>query len=205
MVEFPLFGIINAKGASNRRPFISFPMIDGEIKIIENAVRGKASAFGLLYDHYQPKIYRFVLIKVGRREDAEDLTHQVFINAWQNISNYKDLGFPFSSWLYRIARNQVIDSYRTKKPEISLDEVDEESFAALGINEENIDDKIQIELVMKALKELKEDYQDILVMRFVEDLSVRETAVAVGKSEGAVKLMQHRAIKELKKVFDTLD
>jgi len=67
------------------------------------------------------------------------------------------------------------------------------------INEKNIDDKIQIELVMKALKELKEDYQDILVMRFVEDLSVRETAVAVGKSEGAVKLMQHRAIKELKK------
>ncbi|MDP3948811.1 MAG: sigma-70 family RNA polymerase sigma factor [bacterium] len=196
---------MNPKGASNRRPFISFPMIDGEIKIIENAVRGKASAFGLLYDHYQPKIYRFVLIKVGRREDAEDLTHQVFINAWQNISNYKDLGFPFSSWLYRIARNQVIDSYRTKKPEISLDEVDEESFAALGINEKNIDDKIQIELVMKALKELKEDYQDILVMRFVEDLSVRETAVAVGKSEGAVKLMQHRAIKELKKVFDTLD
>ncbi len=193
------------KGASNRRPFISFPMLDGEIKLIENAVRGKASAFGLLYDHYQPKIYRFVLIKVGRREDAEDLTHQVFINAWQNISNYKDLGFPFSSWLYRIARNQVIDRYRAKKPEISLEEVDEENFTDLGINEKNIDDKIQIERVMEAIKELKDDYQDILVMRFVEDLSVRETAVAVGKSEGAVKLMQHRAIKELKKAFDALD
>jgi len=179
-------------------------MLDGEIKLIENAVRGKASAFGLLYDHYQPKIYRFVLIKVGRREDAEDLTHQVFINAWLNISNYKDLGFPFSSWLYRIARNQVIDSYRTRKPEISLEEVDEENFADLGINEKSIENKIQIEHVMKALKGLKEDYQDILVMRFVEDLSVRETAVAVGKSEGAVKLMQHRAIKELKKAFDTL-
>lgn len=193
---------MNTKGASNRRPFISFPMLDGEIKLIENAVRGKASAFGLLYDHYQPKIYRFVLIKVGRREDAEDLTHQVFINAWQNISNYKDLGFPFSSWLYRIARNQVIDRYRTKKPEISLEEVDEENFADLGINEKSIEEKIQMERVMEAIKELKDDYQDILVMRFVEDLSVRETAVAIGKSEGAVKLMQHRAIKELKKVFN---
>ncbi|MDO8664061.1 MAG: sigma-70 family RNA polymerase sigma factor [Candidatus Liptonbacteria bacterium] len=177
-------------------------MLDGEIKLIENAVRGKASAFGLLYDHYQPKIYRFVLVKVGRREDAEDLTHQVFINAWQNISNYKDLGFPFSSWLYRIARNQVIDRYRTKKPEISLEEVDEENFADLGINEKSIEDKIQVERVMKAIKELKDDYQDVLVMRFVEDLSVRETAVAVGKSEGAVKLMQHRAIKELKKILN---
>lgn len=176
-------------------------MLDGEIKLIESAVRGKASAFGLLYDHYQPKIYRFVLIKVGRREDAEDLTHQVFINAWQNISNYKDLGFPFSSWLYRIARNQVIDRYRTKKPEISLEEVDEENFAALGINEKSIDDKIQIERVMKALKELKEDYRDVLIMRFVEDLSVREAAFAVGKSEGAVKLMQHRAIKELQRLL----
>lgn len=189
-------------GASNRRLFISFPMLDGEAKLIENAVRGKASAFGLLYDHYQPKIYRFVLIKVGRREDAEDLTHQVFINAWQNISDYKDIGFPFSSWLYRIARNQVIDRYRTKKPEISIEEMAVETFAEAGITEENIEQKILLESVMGAIRKLKQDYQDVLVMRFVEDLSVKETAAAIGKSEGAVKLMQHRAVKELKKFFE---
>lgn len=175
-------------------------MLDGEIKLIESAVRGKASAFGLLYDHYQPKIYRFVLIKVSRREDAEDITHQVFLNAWQNISNYKDLGFPFSSWLYRIAKNQVIDKYRTKKQEVGLDSVDEEVFADSGIGG-SIEIKIQLERVMKEIKNLKQDYQDVLIMRFVEDLSIKEVAAAVEKSEGAVKLMQHRAIKELKKVL----
>ncbi len=176
-------------------------MIDGEIKLIESAVKGKASAFGLLYDHYQPKIYRFVLIKIGSREDAEDITHQVFLNAWQNISNYKDLGFPFSSWLYRIAKNQVIDRYRTKKQEFNLEDVDEEVFADSGIGED-IELRIRIERVMKEIKNLKQDYQDVLIMRFVEDLSIKEVAAAVEKSEGAVKLMQHRAIKELKKVFD---
>lgn len=176
-------------------------MIDGEIKLIESAVKGKASAFGLLYDHYQPKIYRFVLIKIGRCEDAEDITHQVFLNAWQNISNYKDLGFPFSSWLYRIAKNQVIDKYRTKKQEVDLESVDEEIFADSGIGE-NIEIKIRLERVMKEMKNLKQDYQDVLIMRFVEDLSIKEVAAAVEKSEGAVKLMQHRAIKELKKALE---
>lgn len=176
-------------------------MIDGEVKLIKDAVRGKASAFGLLYDYYQPKIYRFVLIKVGRREEAEDLTHQVFLNAWQKISNYKDLGFPFSSWLYRIARNQVIDHYRTKKQEVGLEEVDVEISTDFGLNEKSIDDKRQLETVMESLKNLREDYQEVLIMRFIEDLSVKETAAAVEKSEGAVKLMQHRAVKELKKVL----
>ena len=90
-------------------------MVDGEEKILTLAIRGKASAFGSLYDHYQPRIYRFVAIKVGRREEAEDLTHQVFLNAWQNIGNYKDLGHPFSSWLYKIARNQIADYYRARR------------------------------------------------------------------------------------------
>jgi len=176
-------------------------MLDGEIKLIESAVKGKASAFGLLYDHYQPKIYRFVLIKVSRKEDAEDITHQVFLNAWQNISNYKDLGFPFSSWLYRIAKNQVIDKYRTKRQEVDLEDVDAEISVDSGIHE-NIEIKIRLERVMKEIKNLKQDYQDVLIMRFVEDLSIKEVAAVVEKSEGAVKLMQHRAIKELKKVFE---
>lgn len=193
---------MNPMGASNRRPFISFPMLDGETKLIESAVRGKASAFGLLYDHYHPKIYRFVLIKVGRREDAEDLTHQVFLSAWQNISSYKDLGFPFSSWLYRIARNQIIDRYRTKKSEIGLEDADEEIFAYYGSGDDGIDEKIRFEHVISAIKELKDDYQDILIMRFIEDLSIKETAATIKKTEGAVKLMQHRAVKELKKVFE---
>ncbi len=176
-------------------------MLDGEAKLIKSAVKGKASAFGSLYDYYQPKIYRFVLIKVSRREEAEDLTHQVFLNAWQSISRYEDRGFPFSSWLYRIARNQVIDHYRTRKQEITIDEVNPEHLIDYGQGETQAEKNLQFAQVIQTLKKLRPDYQEVLLMRFVEDLSIKEVAAGIGKSEGAVKLMQHRAIKELQKLF----
>ncbi len=176
-------------------------MLDGENKLIEMAIKGKASAFGSLYDYYQPKIYRFVLIRVGQREEAEDLTHQVFLNAWQNIANYKNLGFPFSSWLYRIARNQVIDCYRAKKPQIPLDGLDPDYLSELGASEKNIEERSELDRIAKAIKKLKPDYQDIIIMRFIEDLPLKEVAASVDKTEGAIKLMQHRAIKELKNIL----
>ncbi|OGZ00625.1 MAG: hypothetical protein A3A43_03145 [Candidatus Liptonbacteria bacterium RIFCSPLOWO2_01_FULL_56_20] len=175
-------------------------MIDGERTIIENAIKGEASAFGLLYDHYQPKIYRFVIIKVGQREEAEDLTHQVFLSAWQNIRDYEDIGFPFSSWLYRIARNAIIDYYRTKKNPAPLEAADAEQYAPDTLAERT-DQAIELQKVRRAIQELSPLHQDIVIMRFVEELSLREIAAALGKSEGAVKLLQHRAIKQLKNLL----
>lgn len=176
-------------------------MLDGEQKLIELAIGGKSSAFGSLYDYYQPKIYRFVLIKVSHREEAEDLTHQVFMNAWENIRTYKNLGFPFSSWLYRIARNQVIDRYRTKKQELYLFDIDPDYFSELEGIEKNTDERLELERVTRTIKKLRRDYQDIIIMRFVEELSLKEIAASIDKSEGAVKLMQHRAIKELQELL----
>ena len=176
-------------------------MLDGETQLIERAVGGKASAFGSLYDYYQPKIYRFVLIKVSRREEAEDLTHQVFLHAWQHIGTYANLGFPFSSWLYRIARNQVIDHYRTKKEESAIEAVETDYLFSSENHELRTDQKLMFERAIKAIRTLNEDHQDILIMRFIEELSVKETAASIGKTEGAVKLMQHRAIKELKSLL----
>lgn len=176
-------------------------MLDGEEKLIKRAIRGEASAFGSLYDYYQPKIYRFVLIKVSRREEAEDLTHQVFLSAWQNIESYKNLGFPFSSWLYRIARNQIVDHYRTRKNEISLEGADPEYFVATTSLQIDTAEKMEVARVRSAIQKLKPEYQDVIIMRFVEDIPVRETAIALEKSEGAIKLLQHRAIKELRKLL----
>ncbi len=173
-------------------------MLDGEQSIVRRAIKGEASAFGLLYDHYQPKIYRFVVIKVGRREDAEDLTHQVFLNAWQNIQRYEDLGYPFSSWLYHIARNQVIDHYRVKHVQVDLQEA-EPFLAAEDDSEAGAELKLELERVRRAIHKLKPVYQDVIIMRFVEELSVKETAAALQRSEGAVKLLQHRAMNELRK------
>ena len=93
-------------------------MLESEKVYIKKAKSGNQEAFGALYDHYLPSIYRFILLKVSNRAEAEDLSHEVFLSAWKNIPGYKDKGFPFSSWLYQIARNAVIDFYRTSKKNI---------------------------------------------------------------------------------------
>jgi RNA polymerase sigma-70 factor (ECF subfamily) len=177
-------------------------MLNGdEEKLIKAAVGGDSSAFGSLYDHYQAMIYRFVVIKVGSREEAEDITHQVFLSAWQKVRTYKHQGHPFSSWLYRIARNQVIDHYRARKGEVSIDKIDPELFASVEHASDDLAKKFQLENVRKAIAALKTDYQDVIIMRFVEDISLKETAAILKKSEGAIKLIQHRAVKELKKAL----
>lgn len=201
-------GIFAGKGhfcwATNGRnlpPLYTFHMLDGEEKIVTSAVRGDASAFGELYDHYQPMIYRFVAVKVSRREEAEDITHQVFMSAWQNVKSYQHRGHPFSSWLYQIARNQVVDFYRTRRNETSIDAIDPEYFVAPVSAEFAIPMKLEMESVRRAMRQLKPDYEDIIILRFIEDLSLKETASILKKTEGAVKLMQHRAMNELKKLL----
>lgn len=176
-------------------------MLDGEDKIIRDAIKGKAEAFGLLYDHYQPQIYRFILLKVSRREEAEDLTHQVFMSAWQNITSYRHLGYPFSSWLYQIARNQVIDHYRARKPDVELETEEVAGVLATANSQTVAESRMELEKVMAAVAKLKPVYQDIIIMRFVEELSLKEVAAALDRSEGAVKLLQHRAVRQLRSLL----
>ncbi|MEK7114592.1 MAG: sigma-70 family RNA polymerase sigma factor [Patescibacteria group bacterium] len=178
-------------------------MLDGEKQLIEQAIRGEASAFGLLYDRYQPQIYRFIYLKVSHREEAEDLTHQVFLKSWQTISGYEFQGFPFSSWLYRIARNQVIDYYRVKKNNLNLEEIseskiDDSSIGIIAI----LDDNSDVKKIKEAIKQLSPGHQDVIILRFIEELSLKETASALKKTEIAVKLLQHRAIKNIKKILN---
>lgn len=176
-------------------------MLDGEEKLIKQAVEGDSSAFGELYDHYQPMIYRFIAVKVSRREEAEDITHQVFMSAWQSVKSYEHRGHPFSSWLYRIARNQVVDFYRSRRNDVPLDTMDPEYFVAAASVDFTVPLKLEMEAVRRAMSEMKPEYQDVIVLRFIEDLSLKETADALDKTEGAVKLMQHRAMNELKKLL----
>jgi len=183
----------------------SFSHIDGEEHLVRSAISGEASAFGSLYDFYEPKIYRFILFKVSHREEAEDLTHHVFLKAWQSMPNFKERGgVPFSSWLYRIARNQVIDHYRTKRDHADLEQVDREftpSMAVAHINSIAVDQNLEMEKIWTAVQKLEPEHQDVIVMRFIDELSVRETAKAMEKSEGAVKVLQHRALQKLKNIL----
>ncbi len=185
----------------------SFYMADerenNEKQLLESAIRGEASAFGLLYDKYQPNIFRFIFLKVSRREEAEDLTHQVFLNAWQNIEAFEDQGLPLSSWLYKIARNKVIDYYRTKKSIASIENVPEDYFeTSQDGGMEQIGNKIETEGIYKALKKLSAEYQEIIIMRFVEELSPREISKITGKKSGAIRVLQFRALRRLKKILE---
>ena len=176
-------------------------MLESEDKLIKQAQKGGAEYFGQLYDHYMPKIYRYILFKVSSRQETEDLTHEVFVSAWEKLGGYRSKGFPFSSWLYNIARNKVIDYYRTKKSHLSLENLDPDFFKVVGAVEKNIDVALDFSQVKTAMNQLSDDSQDVLIMKFVDDLSHREIAEAMDKSEGAVRLMQHRAIQNLKEIL----
>ena len=178
-------------------------MLEGEEKLIKEARRGKSGAFEKLYNHYLGQIYRFIYMKVSHREEAEDITHEVFMNAWQNIKHYRPRGFPLSSWLYRIARNGVIDHYRLKKNHVELEtlEADAEVAKVATSIEVELDQGLTLEKVKDAIRELSHDQQDVILMRFMEELSHDEIAAALDKSVGAVRLIQHRAINALKKIL----
>jgi RNA polymerase sigma-70 factor (ECF subfamily) len=186
-------------------------MVDGneterldDTELIRRAIGGESSAFGILYNRYRPKIYRFIYLKVSHREEAEDLTHHVFLSAWKNLPSFRPQGLPITSWLYRIARNRVIDHYRTRKRLVSLDSVPEE---VLGIAEsdtsQSLINRMELERVWKVLGSLSQDQQDVLILRFVEDLSYPQIAEVVGKSQGAVRVIQHRALKAIRDLLST--
>ena len=177
-------------------------MLEGEQHLIEKAQGGDRECFSALYNHYVPPIYRFICMKVSGREESEDLTHEVFLSAWQNLGRYKPQGFPFSSWLYQIARNRVIDYYRVRRTHTNLETVDAELISAPSGLEEHLDSNFNLQKIKSVLHKLSGDQQDVLILKFIQDLSHQEIAQAMKKSEGAVRLIQHRAIRSLKELLN---
>lgn len=177
-------------------------MKESEEKLVKKAQKGETEAFGQLYDNHIEPIYRFVYLKVGQKADAEDIAQQVFINAWQNINHYEPRGFPFSSWLYKIAHNTVIDYYRTRKnySDIDIETIAETSLdAPISRMADQIDQQLDLIEIKRAIKMLPAEYQTVVIMKFVEDLPNKEIAKILGKTEGALRVVQHRALKQLKK------
>lgn len=177
-------------------------MLEQEKKYINQAQKGNKEAFSFLYNHYLPGIYRYIFFKVSKQEEAEDITHEVFLSAWQNVKGYKYKGLPFSSWLYQIARNAVIDFYRTSKKTVQIEMVNEEFIKIQSRDPEILNAEMELEKIKKTIALLKPEYQNVLIMRFIEELPHNEVATALGKSEGAVRLIQHRALKELKSLYN---
>jgi len=172
---------------------------DEEI-LVRRAQQRDHSALTQLYEENFDRIYRYIVLKIGDRTEAEDMTQQVFLNALKSISSYKWKGMPFSAWLFRIAHNQVVDYFRKKsrRPTVPLDE----SMAIGGIDPMKVAErKVEIEQMAQATQKLTKAQQEVISLRFAGDLSIAEVARAMGKSEGAIKALQHSAIVALRKVM----
>lgn len=162
-------------------------------------------AFAQIYDLYVESIYRFIYFKINNKEEAQDLTSEVFLKAWNSVQNKGEVVVKtLPAFLYRIARNTVIDHYRKKKHDYSLDEMVENSTEP--INEKDLgkdfDANMDMATLEKALHELKDEYREIIVLRYVDELSTSEIASILDKNKGAVRVLQYRAQEALKKILD---
>ena len=170
-------------------------------KLVDRAIDGDGDAFGRLYDMHVDRVYRHIYYRVSNTADAEDLTQQVFIKAWQAISRYKKTASPFLAWLIKISHNLVIDFYRSRKSEAYIDfdivatkpETDPAHLAEANFSQEEM---------RQAIHKLHGDQQQVILMRFIEDFSYAEIAAALGKSEGAIRVILHRGLAKLKTILD---
>lgn len=188
-------------GSTTNSTFLQFT--DDHLKIlIDKAKTGDETAFTELYSAFFEKIYRFIYFRISHRESAEDLTEDVFIKVFENISKLENSEV-FEGWVYQIARNKIIDYYRSKKITVNLDEIENTAQYEDTIIDTLSSDGDQ-KLLLTAMKELPADYQTILKLRFFENHSPATIAEMLGKNEGTIRVLQHRATTRLKIIFDSL-
>ncbi len=171
-----------------------------EQSLVRRAQQRDQAALTQLYEENFDRIYRYIVLKIGDRTEAEDMTQQVFLNALKSISSYKWKGMPFSAWLFRIAHNQIVDYYRKKSRRATVP-LDESITAGDSDPRKLTERKVEIEQMAQATKKLTKAQQEVISLRFAGDLSIAEAARAMGKSEGAIKALQHSAIAALRKVM----
>lgn len=160
-------------------------------------------AFAELYDRYINKIYRFIYLKLSNKEEAEDTTSEVFLKVWNYLIDpaHTDVK-SFSGFVYRMARNAIIDVYRKRanRQEFSLtlaEQVPGKNKEIEGIHTEQ-----ELEHVLKTLKTMKSEYQEVIVLRYVDDLSIQEISEILGKKQTAVRVTLHRALTILKNMLN---
>lgn len=167
-------------------------------------------AFARIYDRYVEAIYRFVYLKLPRKEDAQDITAETFARAWKHLNEEKQVAH-VRAFLYQIARNLIVDFYRTRKLESSIEELvtieqagtssDSEGgvgeSARLPIQAGKMEPRAELALIFSRLSRMKEDYRDVLTLRLIDDLPFGVIAEILGKNAGHVRVIYHRALKAL--------
>jgi len=175
--------------------------VQEELDLVQRARQGEQEAFAQLYENHFDKIFRYVVLKIRNQAEAEDMTQQVFIKAYESIGSYQSQGVPFTAWLFRIAHNQMVDYVRkqSKRQTVPLDE-------SLQIKDDSdveheVEVKIEMEKVVLATAKLTKAQREVISLRFAGGLSITEAAKTMRKSEGAIKALQHSAILALRKTL----
>ncbi len=169
-------------------------MSETEERLIERA-KHDADAFGALYERYVDRVYSYVLYRTGNVSEAEDLTARVFYRALAHIDDYEQRGAPFVAWLYRIAHNLVANWHRdrSRRRDVQLDDVITLAEKKAG-PEHLAEQSEQARTLLKAMAQLPAERQQLLILKFVDDLSNAEIAQIMGRSEGAIKSLYHRTL-----------
>ncbi|MAT08535.1 MAG: sigma-70 family RNA polymerase sigma factor [Dehalococcoidia bacterium] len=181
----------------NREKKLNKDQIDRYVVL---AQKGESSAFEALYDHFYDQIFRYIAFKTSDSLIAEDLTEDVFLRMLESIRKFKPQGHPFSSWLFRIAHNRVIDHYRKRGRDknVPLDTI----LTTVGESQSTLDTYVETKLAMREVNQAMENLTDlqreVLNLRFAGGLSIKETAEAVNRNENSVKALQHSAVKKLR-------
>jgi RNA polymerase sigma-70 factor (ECF subfamily) len=167
-------------------------------RLVSKARRGDPEAFGQIFDEFAGPVYRFVASRVKRPSDAEDLTQLVFVKALEALPRYESRGIPFGGWLFRLARNAIIDQARTRREHLSLvaaatredEDAGPEAVAAL---------RDDLDRVAAALADLTDEQREVIELRFFAGLSTYEVAGAMGRQEGTIRGLQFRAVGALRR------
>jgi RNA polymerase sigma-70 factor (ECF subfamily) len=170
--------------------------------LVQRAIQHDSEAFAELYDHHVVRVYRHIYYLLGDTKETEDLTAQTFLKAWEAIGRYKERGAPFVAWLLRIAHNLTVSYLRSKRDHSELEDTYEDQKA--GINPEQVlVQSSEEKSVREAVLRLREEQRQVIMLRFVEELDYREVAAVIGKSIPAVRVIQHRALGNLRKLMES--
>jgi RNA polymerase sigma-70 factor (ECF subfamily) len=180
-------------------------MSEDEIQnLVERAQGGDGAAFAALYDVFAPRVYRFFRFRVSAAEAAEDLTQRVFLKMIEQLPNYEARGIPFAAWVFRVARNAWIDEDRRTHRSVPLEalaekpsETDSPDVLAAAA--------LESDMLRGAIATLSPDQREVIACRFFAGLSPRETAAQMGRSEGSVRVLQHRALAALRGRLPLID
>jgi RNA polymerase sigma-70 factor (ECF subfamily) len=169
--------------------------------LVERAARRDADAFHALYEHFAPRLYRFALARVRDPNDAEDLVQRVFVKMIEALPRYEQRGLPFAAWVFRLARNAVIDFERTRRPTQDLDAVADWEGGDPG-PDELAERSFDHERLLRAMRGLTNEQRDVVTLRFFGGLSPADIGALMDKREGSIRALQFRALETLRRTLD---